>query len=351
MYPVIYFYYCLFTAALVSSLEKHPCAVATWNFGKIALKKCAEILVNENGLAIDAVEQGIREVELDTRDQYYVGVGGLPNSDGIMELDAAIMDHRLRYGAVLALQGILTPISVARTVMEKCIHNVLAGNGAFKWALSNGFQYDEGVLTESSQQEWLEWKAHELQNSNDKSTNKDDSNHPNGHDTIGVICLDSHGHLCVGTSTSGWKFKHPGRVGDAPLIGSGLYCHGLYGAAVATGDGEEIMRTCLSSVVVELMRQGRSPGEACRLGIQRLFELPQHNFGDDSKSKMHPKLTVGVIAMDPQGRVGAASTLDESNQHRGKASFPVAYWRASPDVVSFDDLFRFIDASTDGVEF
>jgi len=352
VHPIACCIYLFILVSISSSLEIQPCAVATWNFGKIAVQKCAEILIQSGGSSIDAVERGIREVELDTRDQYYVGVGGLPNSDGVMELDAAMMDHRLRYGAVLALQGILTPISVARTVMEKCVHNVLVGEGALQWAISNGFKQDSGVLTESSKKEWLQWRASNIETSVDIL-------HPNGHDTVGVICLDCHGNLCVGTSTSGWKFKHPGRIGDAPLIGSGLYCHGQYGAAVATGDGEEIMRTCLCSVVVELMRQGFSPGEACQLGIQRMFELPQIN-GDGNGdgegggieyTKMHPKLTVGVIAMDPRGRVGAASTLDESNPHRGKPSFPVACWRCTSDTASFDEQFQFVDASIDGIEF
>lgn len=352
MFVIIFRLTCVFfSLGLISPFDVQPCAVATWNFGKIAVEKCAEVLAN-HGSSVDAIERGIREVELDTKDQYFVGVGGLPNSEGVMELDAAIMDHRLRYGAVLALRRIRTPISVARTVMDKCVHNVLAGDGALKWALSNGFNEDATVLTESSKQEWLDWRAN-VDRKKIESSNSIDEAHPKGHDTVGVICLDSHGRLCVGTSTSGWKFKHPGRIGDAPLIGSGLYCHGRYGAAVATGDGEEIMRTCLSAVVVELMRQGHSPAEACRQGIERMFELPQDEERTNAPdAKMHPKLTVGVIAMDPLGRVGAASTLDESNPHRGKPSFPVACWRASADpAVPFPDNFKFIEASTNGAEF
>ena len=320
--------------------------------------------------AIDAVEAGIKEVELDNQEQYFVGVGGYPNRDGIMELDAAIMDYQCRYGAVMALTKISTPISVARTILEKCVHNVLVGEGALKWAYENGFQEDSNLLTAPIYQEWLNWSRQQNQllsqskesNNPNKKKNKD----TDSHDTVGVICLDKEGHLCVGTSTSGWKYKRPGRVGDSPLVGSGLYCHGLYGGAVATGDGEEIMRTCLSFIVVEFIRQGKSPQEACRLGIERILELKllnslnhdtntpdtQSNINNNNNNNslnseqksMHEKLTVGVIAMDINGNIGAASTLDESNRHRGLPAFPVMCWKSGQEVVE-------ILASLEGVSY
>lgn len=212
------------------SLKPRPCVAATWTFGAIAVKESSKFLMQGRS-ALDAVEQGIRCVEIDNQDQYWVGVGGFPNAEGVMELDAAIMDDDCRYGAVMALQDIANPISVARTVMEKCIHNVLVGDGAQKWALSNGFTIDKGILTPKMHLEWLERQMKQ------KSDVK-------GHDTIGLICLDADGVLACGTSTSGYAYKHPGRVGDAPIIGCGLYCDKV-GAAVATGDGEEIMRSCL----------------------------------------------------------------------------------------------------------
>lgn len=132
-------------------------------------------------------------------------------------------------------------------------------------------------------------------------------------------------------STSGWKFKHPGRVGDSPVVGAGLYCDGKVGAAVATGDGEEILRTCLSFLVVEYMRAGHAPGVACRKGIARLEEIvhgPAAGAGDDGEgARMHDRLTVAVAAMSPGGEIGAASTLGPGNVHRGRPAFPMAVWR------------------------
>lgn len=142
--------------------------------------------------------------------------------------------------------------------------------------------------------------------------------------------------LYTASSTSGWKFKHPGRVGDAPVVGSGLYCDGKVGAAVATGDGEEILRTCLSFLVVENMRAGDPPGLACKKGIARLEEIVHGSraaaasHGDrneEAEAKMHDRLTVAVMAMSPSGEVGAASTLGPRNVHRGRPAFPLAIWR------------------------
>jgi len=300
-------------------LSIKPVAVATWNFGKLAIDRCIPILENGSS-SINAVEEGIKYVELDNNDQYYVGIGGLPNADGDMEFDAAIMDSNKRYGAVMALKNIKTPISIARSVMEKCIHNVICGDGALKWAIANGYIPDENVLTIESKKEWMAWKYENEKHLSDKE---------DMHDTIGLICLDKDGHLCAGTSTSGWKFKHPGRVGDSPLIGSGLYCDGKIGAAVATGDGEEIMRLCLSFLTVELMRQGHEPNEACRLAIERFQELEPNELEEDKR--MHKQLTVGLIAMNKDGKVGAASTLSQKNMHRGKPYFPVMCWRGGND--------------------
>jgi N4-(beta-N-acetylglucosaminyl)-L-asparaginase len=191
-----------------------PTAVATWNFGRIAVEKASQILI-ENGTSIDAVEAGIRAVELDNQENYFVGVGGLPNAMGEMELDAAMMDHDSNYGAVMAIRDIKTPISVARAVMEKCFHNILCGDGALDFALNHGFVRETDVLTEESRNNWLEWI------NNKKSMDC--------HDTVGLICMDSDGRICAGTSTSGYAFKHRGRVGDSPVVGSGLYCDGEAG--------------------------------------------------------------------------------------------------------------------------
>lgn len=166
-----------------------PCAAATWDFGAIAVTQSRDKLIR-GGDALTAVEVGVNAVELDLGDQYFVGYGGLPNAKGVMELDAAIMDHESRYGAVMALRNIRTPISVARTVLERSPHNIFVGEGALEWAVSQNFE-PQNVLTEQSKHEWDEWKATQV----DKT--------PSSHDTVGLICLDDQGRLSAGTSTSG----------------------------------------------------------------------------------------------------------------------------------------------------
>ena len=245
-------------------------AVATWQFGALAVEECAARLLRPGTSAMDAVEAGINVVELDDAEQYYVGVGGLPNAQGVVECDAAVMDHRRRYGAVMGLTDIATAVSVARSVLEHSPHNIISGEGAKQWAISRGFSMTN-MLTEKSQKEYVSWREHQpptplpippydnTRNPPDDRNTTPDMTPTDCHDTVGVICLDAEGRLACGTSTSGWAYKHPGRVGDSPVVGSGLYCDGSVGAAVATGDGEEIMRVCLSHLVVELMRSGRSP--------------------------------------------------------------------------------------------
>lgn len=156
-----------------------PTCVSTWSFGIIAIKESAQLLLSGSS-SIDAVVNGIHTVELDEKDQYYVGLGGLPNYDGIMEFDAAIMDNNKRYGAVMAIQNVNNPIAVARSVMDLCIHNILVGEGALKWALEHNFEFDPNVLTLSAKEEWKEWfkKKEEIKKMGDS------------HDTIGLICID-----------------------------------------------------------------------------------------------------------------------------------------------------------------
>ncbi|CAB1114151.1 unnamed protein product [Ectocarpus sp. CCAP 1310/34] len=228
---------------------------------------------------------------------------------------------------VLCWQGVVKAFSAARVVMERSPHSVLAGEGATTFAVRNGIEAAE-TLTDDAKQQFENWRRqHQEEEGSDL---RGDS-----HDTVGVICLDHDGNLCAGTSTSGWKFKHPGRVGDAPVVGSGLYCDSTVGAAVATGDGEEILRTCLSFAVVEFMRGGDSPQLACKKGIARLEETVKRSAAGRSVeevNRMHGRLTVAVMAMNPKGDIGAASTLGPRNLHRGRPAFPLAIWRKGDPV-------------------
>ncbi|CAN0480546.1 unnamed protein product [Ectocarpus sp. 12 AP-2014] len=314
--------------AEVSSTEVLPAAIATWSFGKIAVDAAAELLA-DGGTALDATEAGVTAVELDTQDQYFVGLGGLPNANGQMEFDAAVMEGTsMSYGAVLAVsRGVVKAFSAARVVMERSPHSVLAGEGATTFAVRNGIEAAE-TLTDDAKQQFEDWRRQYQEE--EGSDQRGES-----HDTVGVICLDHDGNLCAGTSTSGWKFKHPGRVGDAPVVGSGLYCDSTVGAAVATGDGEEILRTCLSFAVVEFMRGGDSPQLACKKGIARLEETVKRSAAGRSvedANGMHDRLTVAVMAINPKGDIGAASTLGPRNMHRGRPAFPLAIWRKGDPV-------------------
>ncbi|GIX06083.1 MAG: N(4)-(beta-N-acetylglucosaminyl)-L-asparaginase [Candidatus Poribacteria bacterium] len=264
-----------------------PIAVATWRFGLPAVEASGRAF-QEGGSAMDAVEAGIRVAELDPSVDS-VGYGGLPNADGVVQLDAAVMDGPTHEaGAVGALEGFRTPISIARRVMERSRHVFLVGEGARQFALREGFQ-EETTLTEEAKRRWEEWRTKRVAHQQ-----------PAGHDTIGLVAMDSTGNLAVGCSTSGLAFKEPGRVGDSPLIGSGLYVDNEVGGASATGVGEAILRFCLSFLVVELMRNGLSPQEACVQAIRRMVR----------KGRKFRKLHAAVIALDRSGRVGGYANHD-----------------------------------------
>ena len=190
------------------SREGPVAAVATWEVGALAVAECVTHLLAPTTApcsALDAVERGINRVELDNADQYYVGVGGLPNADGVMELDAAVMDHRRRYGAVLALTDVPTPVSVARSVLERSPHSVLCGAGARAWAASQGFDpAKDAALTEESRAAWETWRKqqHPVASSSSAAGKNVMKERMEGeHDTVGVICLDRRGRLACGTST------------------------------------------------------------------------------------------------------------------------------------------------------
>ncbi len=229
-----------------NSSASYPMVIATWNVTK-ATSKAWEVL-HEGKSALDAIEQGCMIEEANAEGQS-VGLGGLPDRDGNVTLDACIMDKEGNYGAVVYLQNIIHPISVARKVMEDTPHVLLAGKGAEQFAYSMGFKKEQ-LLTEKSRKSWEEWKQ--------ISKYKPIINIEN-HDTIGMLAIDKNGDIAGGCTTSGLAFKMAGRVGDSPIIGAGLYIDNEVGGATATGLGEEVLKTVGSFLIVELMRQGKSP--------------------------------------------------------------------------------------------
>lgn len=261
-----------------------PIVLSTWNFG-LAANAAAWKILSAGGRALDAVEAGAKVPEADPSETS-VGYGGLPDRDGHVTLDACIMDEHANCGSVAFLEHIVHPISVARAVMEKTPHVMLVGKGALQFALANGFKKKK-LLTTSSEKAWKEWAK--------KSEYKPVVNIEN-HDTIGIISLDAHGNLSGACTTSGMAFKMHGRVGDSPIIGAGLYVDNEIGAATSTGVGEEVIRIVGCHLVVELMRQGNTPEDACRMAVERILKR------SPEKAK---NIQVGFLALNKNGEYGA----------------------------------------------
>ncbi len=261
---------------------KGPVIISTWNHGLPANAEAwKQLKAGKSG--IDAVEAGVKVPEADPSVRS-VGYGGLPDRDGNVTLDACIMNHNSDCGAVSFLQNIKHPISVAKQVMLNTPHVMLSGKGALEFALSQGFK-EENLLTEKSKADWKKWL--------EKSKYKPVINIEN-HDTISMLILDENGNLSGACTTSGAAWKMHGRVGDSPIIGAGLFLDNEVGAAAATGLGEAVIRTAGSAMVVELMRQGKSPLQACKEIVERIY----------SKHKNHQDmeyLQVGFIAVNKNG--------------------------------------------------
>tara|TARA_R110002167_G_scaffold94554_10_gene252361 strand:+ start:322 stop:1317 length:996 start_codon:yes stop_codon:yes gene_type:complete len=268
--------------AVSNSLPIKPIVICTWDFMN-ASARAWEIL-KDGGSALDAVEQGVMIEEAD-KDNQTVGMGGRPDRDGNVTLDACIMDKDGNCGAVLCLQNIAHPVSVARKVMENTPHVMLAGKGAEQFAYEMGFE-KVNLLTEKSKQEWIEWKK--------TSQYKPVINIEN-HDTIGMLAIDQNGDIAGACTTSGMGYKMAGRVGDSPIIGAGLFVDNEIGGATATGVGEEVVRTVGSFLIVELMRQGKSPQEACEEGVKRIL----------AKNGDRPDFQIGFIAVNKKGETGS----------------------------------------------
>ncbi|UCD60101.1 MAG: N(4)-(beta-N-acetylglucosaminyl)-L-asparaginase [Flavobacteriaceae bacterium] len=258
-----------------------PIVIATWDVPN-ATNKAWEVLSNA-GNSLDAVEQGVMIEEADVENQS-VGKGGRPDREGNVTLDACIMDKDSNCGAVVYLQNIVHPVSVARKIMEDTPHVMLAGKGAEMFAYEKGFK-KENLLTEKSKEEWTEWKK--------TSKYKPIINIEN-HDTIGMLAIDSKGDIAGACTTSGMAYKMAGRVGDSPIIGAGLFIDNEVGGATATGVGEEVVRTVGSFLIVELMRQGKTPQQACEEGVRRII----------AKNKEKLDFQIGFIAINKKGETG-----------------------------------------------
>ncbi|MEN9442237.1 MAG: hypothetical protein RLZ33_2314 [Bacteroidota bacterium] len=271
-----------------------PVIISTWNHG-LAANAAAWKVLEKGGLAIDAVEAGVKVTESDLTNRS-VGIGGMPDRDGHVTLDACIMDNDSRCGSVAFLEGIAHPISVARAVMDKTQHVMLVGAGAKKFALEHGFETIKTPIPEVKA-EYKKWKKE-----NADLFKKPEINHEN-HDTIGLLAMDQYGNFSGACTTSGWAYKMHGRVGDSPIIGAGLFIDSEVGAATATGLGEAIIRIAGSHTVVELMRNGHSPMEACKMAVERII----------AKHKDLTNLQCCFLAIDKNGNVGSYSVYNGFN--------------------------------------
>ncbi|MBS1627027.1 MAG: N(4)-(beta-N-acetylglucosaminyl)-L-asparaginase [Bacteroidetes bacterium] len=289
---------------LIPNTIKKPIVISTWDAG-IAANKAAWQVLKNNGRALDAVEQGVMATENSIN--CCVGLGANPDREGIVTLDASIMDENYNCGSVAFLERIKHPISVARRVMEKTPHVMLVGSGAQQFAVAEGFTLEEQKLSTDAQKAYENW----LKKSEYKpviNIERSESGHGPfapaklesgewNHDTIGMLALDNKGNLSGSCTTSGQGFKMRGRVGDSPIIGAGLFVDNEVGAAVATGQGEDVIRIAGSHTVVELMRQGLSPEEACKKTIERVIKAK-----GIEKCK---QIQVCFIALNKNGQVGA----------------------------------------------
>lgn len=263
--------------------QSGPLILSTWKQPKA--HAAAQVVLDQGKRALDVVEAGVRIPEADPNDTS-VGYGGLPDRDGRVTLDACIMDENGNAGSVTYLENIMHAISVARAVMEKTPHVMLSGEGAQKFALANGFK-KENLLTPGSKAAWEKWL---------KTARYKPVINIERHDTIGMLAIDKAGNISGACTTSGLAFKMNGRVGDSPIIGAGLFVDNEIGGACATGLGELVMRTCGSFLVVELMRQGRTPQQACEEAALRIV-----------RKQDYKDVQVGFIAVNKQGETGAYS--------------------------------------------
>jgi N4-(beta-N-acetylglucosaminyl)-L-asparaginase len=288
----------------ISSPVKKPIVVSTWDSGMPVNAEAWKILSN-NGKSVDAVEAGAIHIENDIN--CCVGLGGFPDRDGIVTLDACIMDEKANCGAVAGLEQIKHPISVARKLMESTPHVILVGAGAQQFALENGFKLEEKKLSDDATKAYKEWllKSKYQPEINIENKKQNGPFAPNffedgtaNHDTMGLVAMDFNGDLSGAVTTSGMAYKIHGRVGDSPIIGAGLFVDNEIGAATSSGVGEEVIRICGTHLVVEFMRNGYSPEMSCKKACERIVKR------DPKKAAT---LQVGFLALNKKGEYGAYS--------------------------------------------
>lgn len=278
--------------------------------GKTAIETGWNIL-SSGGSVVDAVEKAANIIEVDPEDMS-VGFGGLPNEEGVVQLDASIMDGKTyNAGSVACLENIKTPCSVARVVMEKTDHVMLVGKDALRFAKKWGFK-EEDLLTEKARKDWLSWKEklserddwgppeHLRRRSDESSKIEEELERLFHYGTTNVLAVDKNGDIAGITTTSGLSFKIPGRVGDSPVIGAGLYVDNEVGAAGATGRGEDVIKSCASYYMVLRMKDGRTPQQACEDALKMII---------DKYKKVNPDFFPGekFVAINKKGEFGCAS--------------------------------------------
>ncbi|MFO7826785.1 MAG: N(4)-(beta-N-acetylglucosaminyl)-L-asparaginase [Cyclobacterium sp.] len=276
-----------------------PQVLSTWNHGMPANDKAWEVL-NSGGTIVDAVEQGVMVTENDLSN-LSVGLQGLPDREGIVTLDASIMKGDGSCGSVAFVRQVKHPITLARKVMEKTPHVMLAGEGARLFAISEGMPIEQEELSPKAREAYMRWKENAKYQPVINIEN---------HDTIGMVGMDENGAMAGSCTTSGLAYKMHGRVGDSPIIGAGLFVDEEVGAATATGLGEEVIRICGAFLIVELMRQGRTPQEACEEAVKRAV----------SKSKDIDNTQIGFLALNKEGEFGAFAIRPGFNfaRHHGQ---------------------------------
>ena len=267
-----------------NSSKGGPLIISTWKHGMPANEEAMKTFL-AGGSLVDAVEKGVMVVEAD-KNNTSVGLGGFPDREGIVTLDASIMDKDGNAGSVAFVQGIDHPISLARAVMEKTPHVMIVGKGAELFAKSLGMVQHPNTLTDQTKKAWEDWL---------KEKNYKPIINIENHDTIGLLAMDAAGNVTGCCTTSGLAWKMHGRVGDSPVIGAGLFVDNEVGAATCTGLGETVLRTLASHLAVEKMRDGFTPQEACEIAIERIVK----------KHANYKDFQVGILAINKQGEHGA----------------------------------------------